>query len=142
MFWFWKIDHEPSKYQLYFPNIDSYPKYWFLCLLNSRSWDCFVGLSVFVWNLLSLLLFSKYRKKTWTWNYFTKFWANLWIFILKPSDVGQQIHSFKKGLYKWDLVKFNGTSQKITMTNIRDGLIRTQVILYDSKQLAIFRKKV
>ena len=44
---------------------------------------------------------------------------------MKPSDVGQQIHSFKKGLYKWDLVRFNHTNQKIIMTNIRDELFQS-----------------
>ena len=55
-------------------------------------------------------------------NCITYFWANLWILILKPSDAVQQIHKYKKGLYKWDLVRFNHTNQKIIMTNIRDGL--------------------
>ena len=54
---------------------------------------------------------------------FKKFQANLWILILKPSDAVQQIHSYKKGLYKWDLVRFNHTNQKIIMTNIRDDLM-------------------
>ena len=52
-----------------------------------------------------------------------KFWADLWILILKPSNIGQRIHSYKKGLYKWDLVRFNHTSHEIIMTNIRDDLI-------------------
>ena len=41
---------------------------------------------------------------------------------MKPSDVGQQIHSYKQGSYKWDLVRFNHTSHEIIMMNIRDDL--------------------
>ena len=42
---------------------------------------------------------------------------------MKPSDVGQRIHSYKQGSYKWDLVRFNHTSHEIIMTNIRDDLM-------------------
>ena len=41
---------------------------------------------------------------------------------MKPSDVGQQIHSYKQGSYKWDVVRFNHTSHEIIMKNIRDDL--------------------
>ena len=43
--------------------------------------------------------------------------------ILRKSDVGQRIHSYKQGSYKWDLVGFNHTSHEIIMTNIRDDLL-------------------
>ena len=48
--------------------------------------------------------------------------------ILRKSDVGQQIHSYKQGSYKWDLVRFNHTSHEIFMTNIRDDLIHIPTI--------------
>ena len=84
--------------------------------------------------------FSKHRKKTWK-HRMNFFWANLWIFILRPSDVRQRIHSYKQGSYKWDLVRFNHTNQKIIMTNIRDDLmyfilVRIVVVL-DSNPLEI-----
>ena len=44
--------------------------------------------------------------------------------ILRKSDVGQRIHSYKQGSYKWDLVRFNHTSHEIIMTNIRDDLLK------------------
>ena len=42
---------------------------------------------------------------------------------MRLSDVGQRIHSYKQGSYKWDLVRFNHTSHEIIMTNIRDDLL-------------------
>ena len=49
---------------------------------------------------------------------------------MKPSDVGQQIHSYKQGSYKWDLVGFNHTSHEIIMTNIRDDLFRVPITIF------------
>ena len=49
--------------------------------------------------------------------------------ILRKSDVGQRIHSYKQGSYKLDLVRFNHTSHEIIMTNIRDDLLSAHTSL-------------
>ena len=70
------------------------------------------------WQFFIILL----KKQTWKPTCFYQFWANLRILILKLSDVRKKSDNNKKGLYKWDLVKFNHTSLNTNMTSIRDGL--------------------
>ena len=75
------------------------------------------------WQFFIILL----KKQTWKPTCFYQFWANLRILILKLSDVRKKSDINKKGLYKWDLVRFNHTSHNTNMTSIRDGLQSSQI---------------
>ena len=74
----------------------------------------------FPWSWQLFVIFIK--KQTWKTTCFNQFWANLWIFILKLSDVRKKSDINKKGLYQWDLVRFNCTSCNMNMTSFRNGL--------------------